>query len=1100
MEFNKYQTPIEELNFTDKDSGKVFTWENAPEEIKKDFEEFLNGVPLIRWLVSKDRPYVKDLPRDEKGHAIIDITHPPILENVDYFRPTAIHYKQTGRLTDLRPNKNPNSAYYKWQHEETRRCWNGYLREEDGAFIPGYMYWYLNYSPINLTRTINGLDYQVPEMPDFWEGVWWRMTGWWEARLTKLNFAEISSRGKSKSYSLASGLSRVYTIGDFEPPPNVKVKNQRAVVMAGTKEFLTKDGTLNKFEDMVSFLAENTEYPAKQLQANLKDMVWQRGYIDLDSNTKKGTLNTTLGIAIKEDVGKGRGKRAALIGLEEFGAFPSVDDVYNIALPSVTDGEKVFGLLVLVGTGGQEGNDFSGALNMIYHPKGYGIKSYENVWDIEGRAPQTSIFCFPAYVNRAGCMSDDGISDVTLALFRICCERWIKKYNNPDPMQLTRTKAEYPVTLQDAIMQRDGAYFPTAQLMERLQEIDADPSFYDGVYVGDMRQLSTGEVEFYNCDLEPIRAFPHKTNKIGGAVEIYEMPVRNSAGKIPDGRYIGSCDPIDDDQSTTMSLVSVFIFDLWTDRIVCEWTGRLDSADDCYERVRLILLFYNAKLLYEAHPYSQDVIMADGTVKKWGEVQVGDYLNAPNNKKVKVTDIPVNEYMPIYEITLRDGRTIKASGNHIWSVYTQQQREKPVLLTTEMMLERGVKNKHGQSMFFIPNGGEVQYEEKEIPIDPYTFGLLLAEGCFVPHHCYKNRLQFSSSKNDLEFYRTVIPYEIEEHAYNKNNSDILIPNCKAILKDLGLFDHKSYTKFIPDIYKYNSKEVRLELLKGLMDGDGCATGKGADVFITTSKKLADDICSLCRSLGINASYKKNESTVGDRRSLHYRVSIFAETSIFKLKRKQDKEYIYHRELKGSKAASYIDKTAISEIKFCGFEMGKCVTVDSSDGLYLVGDYVVTHNCNKKGIFTYFKTMNCIKLMMETPSMLKDRTTQKENLNNTDYGINATEGVNAQARFFIKDWLLKAVHTVRVIDGEEQEVTLHNYNFIKQRALIQELIAWNKDGNFDRVSSFGILMFARQEKIVTTRGDFGKNKVSSNYKGNDEFFTKQWEKFQKKNGL
>ena len=156
--------------------------------------------------------------------------------------------------------------------------------------------------------------------------------------------------------------------------------------------------------------------------------------------------------------------------------------------------------------------------------------------------------------------------------------------------------------------------------------------------------------------------------------------------------------------------------------------------------------------------------------------------------------------------------------------------------------------------------------------------------------------------------------------------------------------------------------------------------------------------------------------------------------------------------------------------------------------------------NKKGVFTYFKTMNCIKLVMETPTYLKDRTTQRENLNNTDYGVNATEGFNSQARFFIKDWLLKAVHTVRVVDGEEQEITLHNYNFIKQRALIQELIAWNKDGNFDRVSSFGILMAARQEKIVTTRGDFGKNRVSSDYKGNDEFFTKQWDKFSKKNGI
>lgn len=755
MELNKYQTPIAELTYTDKD-GKLYTWENCSDEIKEEFNRYFNSVPMIRHLVSADRPYVKDLPRDEQGRAIIDVTHPPILTDVDYFRQTALHYKATGTLTDFRPNRNPNSEYYKWQHEETRRCWNGYLREEDGAYIPGKMYWYLNYHPIMLSRTINGIDYQVPDMPDFWEGVWWRMTGWWEARRDKANFAEISSRGKSKSYCLSSALAEVYTIGDFEPPKGQKVRNARAVVMAGTKEYLIKDGTLNKFEDAVSFLSEQTQYPAKQLQASLKDMTWQRGFIDLDSGAKKGTLNTVLGVAIKEDIEKGRGKRAAVIGIEEFGAFPNVDAVYNIALPSVTDGDKTFGQIILIGTGGSEGNDFSGAMNMIYHPKGYGIKSYENVWDEEGKAKGQSIFCFPAYVNRSGCMNEDGISDVTLALFRICCERWIKKHNTSDPMQLTRTIAEYPITLQDAIMQRTGAYFPAAQLMERLQEIDNDPNFYDSVYVGNMFQNSQGGVEFEPADIEPIRAFPHKTNKLEGAVEIYEKPQTNSSGRVPEGRYIGGLDPIDDDESNTMSLVSIFILDLWTDRIVCEWTGRLSSADECYERVRLIVMYYNAKLLYEN--------------------------------------------------------------------------------------------------------------------------------------------------------------------------------------------------------------------------------------------------------------------------------------------------------------------------------------------------------NKKGVFTYFKRMNCVKYMMETPTVLKDTVQSKENLNNTSYGANATASFNSTARFYIKDWLLKTINVVRKVDDEEVEVSLHNYNLLKQRALIQELIAWNINGNFDRVSALGMLMWARQEMITTVGGEFGKRDSRNDDKGQDEYFTKQWEQFAARNGI
>jgi hypothetical protein len=37
-------------------------------------------------MVSVDRPKAKDLPRDKEGKIIFDVTHPPILEDMDYFR------------------------------------------------------------------------------------------------------------------------------------------------------------------------------------------------------------------------------------------------------------------------------------------------------------------------------------------------------------------------------------------------------------------------------------------------------------------------------------------------------------------------------------------------------------------------------------------------------------------------------------------------------------------------------------------------------------------------------------------------------------------------------------------------------------------------------------------------------------------------------------------------------------------------------------------------------------------------------------------------------------------------------------------------------
>lgn len=60
-----------------------------------------------------------------------------------------------------------------------------------------------------------------------------------------------------------------------------------------------------------------------------------------------------------------------------------------------------------------------------------------------------------------------------------------------------------------------------------------------------------------------------------------------------------NCDPIDDDHSTTNSLGSIFIFDRYTDRIVAEYTGRPNTANEFYEICLRLLKFYNARANYE---------------------------------------------------------------------------------------------------------------------------------------------------------------------------------------------------------------------------------------------------------------------------------------------------------------------------------------------------------------------------------------------------------------------------------------------------------------------------------------------------------------------
>lgn len=588
---------------------------SLPQEVQDQLFDIINNVEFVKRLISPTREYAKDRPRDDRGRIIVDLANPHILEDMDYFRPSAIHYEKYGTFTNLRPNANPNSEYGKWVREERRRIWDGYVRESDGEWVTGYMYWFLNYSPMMLSKIREYKDKngkkrkskradRVEALPECWEGIYWRFHCLDQASNGGLynNFeggqhmAELASRGKGKSYSLASILNHIFVVGENEEA-HEKVKG---IVTAYQKEYLTKDGVLNKFVDMANFCATNTQFPRKRLKNSLQEMTWIMGYKDVELDIERGTQNTVLGVSSKDDESKLRGKRAAKILIEEFGTFPRLVDLYNVLLPSVQEGDIVFGQIYMLGTAGDNESDFAGAQEIMYNPKGYNMYALPNVFDKYNQGKPYFVFFFPGYVNRKGCYNENGVSDVIKALIEILMNRYRVKYNSTDPNTIIKTIAEVPITPAEAIVKTGVNMFPVADLTERIGQLDANPTEYDDVYVGDLVFNKDGQVEYKPTSATPIRDFPHKDNKIEGAIEIYQLPeIDRNTGKPYNDRYILGADPYDDDESNTMSLGSIFVLDLWTDRIVAEYTGRPPFADDYYEICRKLCLFYNGRLNYE---------------------------------------------------------------------------------------------------------------------------------------------------------------------------------------------------------------------------------------------------------------------------------------------------------------------------------------------------------------------------------------------------------------------------------------------------------------------------------------------------------------------
>ena len=361
-----------------------------------------------------------------------------------------------------------------------------------------------------------------------------------------------------------------------------------------------------------------------------------------------------------------------------------------------------------------------------------------------------------------------------------------------------------------------------------------------------------------------------------------------------------------------------------------------------------------------AHPYNQKVFTPLGW-RKWKDIKIGDKLYGTYGNITKVIDIPYDKECDVYKITLRDGRKILASDEHLWKIEFHNKKEIQIMTTLELLKEYKRKRKISdrnplgiEYVCSIPKNNGVEMPYNKTKVDAYTFGLLLGDGSFRYCSCY-----YTQDPKDLEIERKYIPYNIikwkAKYAYRIN-----IPNWHKILEEYGLYNKKSEDKFIPDEYKYNSKEVRLNLLKGLMDSDGTLDNKGRYIISLSSKRMIEDIAFICRSLGYNCSYtiKKTGYKVNGviKECLpSYALTIFTRDIIANLPRKQKKEKIITNQYSINKEL----RTRIINIEYVGKQKAKCVTVDSKDNCYLIGDFVTTHNCAKSYFLATIMSHNLI---------------------------------------------------------------------------------------------------------------------------------------------
>ena len=150
--------------------------------------------------------------------------------------------------------------------------------------------------------------------------------------------------------------------------------------------------------------------------------------------------------------------------------------------------------------------------------------------------------------------------------------------------------------------------------------------------------------------------------------------------------------------------------------------------------------------------------------------------------------------------------------------------------------------------------------------------------------------------------------------------------------------------------------------------------------------------------------------------------------------------------------------------------------------------------NKKNTFAYFSRVNSLHLMADTPEYLKNKQLIKvQTFGNSSKGIGASLPIKNFAMQLIRDWLLKPVTVTEEHNDEITQYTVPNLKFIKNRALIKELMLYNPAINVDRIMSLCQLMLYREEKMILYQGDLRKTEQikDSSYLGNDPFFNNNY---------
>lgn len=342
----------------------------------------------------------------------------------------------------------------------------------------------------------------------------------------------------------------------------------------------------------------------------------------------------------------------------------------------------------------------------------------------------------------------------------------------------------------------------------------------------------------------------------------------------------------------------------------------------------------NQRMAFQAPLCLDEIVPTPNGLRRWGDLQPGETLFAEDGSVTRIVSRQDAGYGEMYRVNFTDGTSLRVTAEHLWKVQTPFDRKcsrarwRTVSTTT---LARMRLAAHGQRLVSIPDQAPVQFPHRNLPADPYVFGLWLGDGV-----ANEPRLICP----DAGIRRAIVARGQQISENKKTPKRIALVGFIKNLRSTGMAKCRSFEKSIPEIYKTSSVLQRLDLLRGLMDSDGTCALNGHCYLASSSEALIEDFLWLARSLGYRCTkmgpYKINGGVNRDS----FRAALCGPICPFLADTQKKRRWKTPRLGKTSRFVVSVEPD--------GFGDSMCVEVDHPSHCFQATDFIVTHNCKGPG--------------------------------------------------------------------------------------------------------------------------------------------------------